>query len=217
MSTKKVKQVAIDIAKMSKALDNYFGAVDKENKAHMTTKEMANMITKIANFEWFNHSLDKLKGVCPEMVQLFSEKVFNIYSDMHPEILHFNINGAQGDIDYHFVAEDYITLKAQALKEKYPNAEGYAYLNDAKTGTKRQFKKFEVHQFNALKELAQPEQDKEKVEKVSRDRDTLTIEALYREIGKYNNTKDMSQSDAKVRISAIEKAISTIQALQNNS
>ncbi len=215
--SKKVKQVAIDIAKMSKAFDNYFNAVDKESKAKMTTKEMANMITEIANFEWFNHSLDKLKGVCPEMVQLFSEKVFSIYSEKHPEILYFNINGANADIEYYFVAEDYINLDAKALKEKYPNAEGYAYLNDKKTGTKRKFKKFEVHQFNALKELAQPEKEKDDSPKVSRDRDTLTIEALYREIGKYNNTKEMSQNNAKIRISAIEKCISSIQALQDKS
>ena len=209
------KVIAVNVKKVTTALDKYFDAVDAENKAVDIKAETVQAFTSAVGFDWYNGSLATLKPVSPSLYKAFRENVLARYLTANVGIDSVKM----GDIEYNFTVEDILEKDAKQLKEIYPNAELYAYLNDNKTGLRRRATKFINHAFNDLKELAKPDTDKEeKEDKEDKTRNELTIEVLNKEIGKYRNActgsnPTMSENDSMVAISSLENSISVIKQL----
>tara|TARA_R100001377_G_scaffold69432_1_gene44771 strand:- start:263 stop:910 length:648 start_codon:yes stop_codon:yes gene_type:complete len=212
-NTKKV--IAVNVEKVTTALDKYFGAVDAENKAVDIKAETVQAFNKAVGFDWFNATLSALKPVSPNLYKAFRENVLARYLNTNVGIDSVKM----GKIEYNFTVEDILEKDAKELKELYPNAELYAYLNDNKTGLRRRANKFINHAFTDLAKLAKPDTEKEeKEDKEDKTRNELTIEVLNKEIGKYRNActgsnPTMSENDAMVAISSLETTISVISKL----
>jgi hypothetical protein len=206
MSIKK-KVIEINIEKVNTALDNYFTSVDTAKKAQLSVQETVQAFSKAVGFNWWEFGLKTLSEKHPQIANVFKENVLNRYLNDNVGIDSVKM----GDIEYNFSTENILYDKAKDLKEKFPNAELYAYLNDNKTGLRRKVAKFTNHAYNELKELAEPKKDtnKDKEDKEEKTRNQLTAEVIDKEIAKYRNActgknPTMSSQECNVKISVLE-------------
>jgi len=222
MSNKKeVKKVVLNEKAISSILVQYDKEVNKEEKAKLGKKALVQKLVDEVPFDWYLMNNEPIANKS-NLIDILKNHYVVGYIAEHPELMHFKM----GDIEYNFEVSDIFESDTKKLLEKYPNAEGYAFLVKA-GGARRKFSSAFNHYTNSLKKIAKSLFDTDNDDNDTENVDTQSLAYIDSRIkSDMNNRKSTlqhrstsskwySEQQAQLRIAIIDRAIKSIDSLDS--
>ena len=222
MSNKKeVKKVVLNEKAISNILVQYDNEVNAEKKAVLGKKSLVQKLVDEVPFEWYAMTNEPIANKS-NLIDILKNHYVVGYIAEHSDLMHFKMN----DIEYNFDVSDIFESDTKKLQEKYPNAEGYAFLVKA-GGCRRGFSSAFNHYTNSLKKIAKSlfdtdndDNDTDNVDKQSLAYiDSRIISDMNERISTLQNrstaSKWYSEQQAQLRIAILNKAIKSIDSLDS--